>query len=168
MAVRKRRNRLPVVTVSALAGLCVGGCPRPEDGLEPNNSFETATTLIPDVLVEGRVGQGNPDVFAVASTAGQTIVFDLTNLGGEDCAAFTVTAPDATVLYDDGNITCDPFRVPQIQVPGASLQRRGEAGYVLRVPAERQGTYFLTLTERGQADNIFTFSWDYRLVAGLE
>ncbi len=162
---------LNAVSRHALVGLlaaCSGCPPVAEDTFEPNDTPETATLLSLGLPVEARAVQDNLDVFAVEAGPDQTIAFTFEHLGGDDCAAFTVTAPDSQVLYRDNNRFCGrEFTVPTV-VEGASLQSTPADGYILRVPAQLQGRYLLTVDELGQADNVFDFVWRYRLTVALE
>lgn len=157
--------------VAAIAGLLMaGGCPRPEDSLEPNDTLATATALTLGETVEGRVVQGNADVFTVASTGETMLHFELRSRGDEEeaCAAFRVTGPDTAILYDDNARSCSRGLDTPLMVPDASLQYTPGVGYDLRVPATQAGTYTLTITELGHADNIFTYSWAYELKVRAE
>jgi hypothetical protein len=149
----------------------MGGCPRAEDGLEPNNTLAMATRLSLGQAVEGRVVQGNPDVFIVAAGPGKTLRFTMDSIGEEEeaCAAFLLTAPNGAVLYDDDLSGCNRGGLGgPIAVPGATLNERPGIGYELVAPADLAGDYALTLTELGHADNIFTYSWRYRMTAQQE
>ena len=150
-----------------LLALLMSGCPgfpRPEDSLEPNDTKETATDLENGVPVNARAVQGNPDVFRFGADPGQLLIFTLDSLGEEDCAAFTVTGPDDTKLFADQHFFCGN-RVfdPPFAVEGAELNTGLGGGYVLSVPADEAGDYFLTINELGEVDNFFDFSWLYRL-----
>ena len=156
---------------TALAALTMtAGCrtTRSEDALEPNDDAQAATVLVAGQAVEGRANQGNLDVFAVDAAADQTILFRLESLGLEDCAKFTVTDPDGRTLYRDSGFTCERGPEPEVQAEGVTFTRVEGFGYELRIPAATAGTYLLTIDERGQADNIFAFSWDYRVTATVE
>lgn len=157
-----RRRPLLLFVLVTLVG---GGCPRPEDRLEPNNTAGQATPLSAGVAVAGRVVQGNPDVFSFLHAGGGSLHFALQTLEQEEerCAAFRVVAPDGQTLYDDNSITCSRGWDAATVAPGASLEYRPGTGYDLRVPAAAAGTYYLTISELGYADNVFTFSWHYRL-----
>lgn len=50
----------------------------------------------------------------------------------------------------------------------SSLEDVQGFGFRLRVPAQEQGAYYLTITELGHVDNVFTYSWRYRLTATTE
>ncbi len=148
----------------------MGGCPRPEDSLEPNDTPETATPLTLGQAVDGRVVQDNDDVFSVVSGPDQILLFTMQSLGEEEaeCAAFTVTSPTGTVLYQDENTFCGRQGSQPTQVSGATLEDVQGFGFMLRVPAQEQGAYYLTVRELGHVDNVFTYSWRYRLVATVE
>lgn len=166
----------PTLCTPALAVLLIGtlttttGCrtTRSEDALEPNDTTQTATVLTAGQAVEGRANQGNLDLFAVEAAADQTILFRLESLGLEDCAKFTVSDPAGQTLYRDSGSTCDRGPEPDVQAEGVTFTRVEGFGYELRIPAATAGTYLLTIDERGQADNIFAFSWDYRVTATVE
>ena len=163
-------RRWGVLWVVLLLPCSMGGCPRPEDSLEPNDTPETATPLTIGQAIEGRVVQGNDDVFSVVSGPGQTLLFTMESLGEEEvkCAAFAVRAPGGTVLYEDQNTYCERQGTQPVQVSGAALEEVQGFGYRLRVPAQEQGQYYLTIRELGYVDNIFTYSWQYRLTATVE
>ena len=165
-----RARWLGLSAVILLLPLLLGGCPRPEDDLEPNDTPGTATVLTVGQAVVGRVVQGNPDVFAVTAGPEEIVVFAMESLGEEeaDCAAFTVTGPDETVLYQDRNTYCGRYGTEPIVVEGAALEEVPGFGFELRVPAASQGRYVLTVVEKGQVDNIFTFSWQYSITATVE
>ena len=150
-----------------LLALSLSGCPgfpRPEDSLEPNDTKETATDLEIGVPVNARAVQGNPDVFRLAADPGELLIFTLESLGEEDCAAFTVNGPDDTELFADQHFFCgDRGFDPPFAVDGAGLNTGLDGGYVLSVPADGTGDYFLTINELGEVDNFFDFSWLYRL-----
>ena len=120
------------------------------------------------VPVDANAVQDSPDVFAFSAGPGQTIVFTLEDRGEDDCAAFTVAAPDGSALYQDTNRFCGRDFSTPITAPGASLQSPPGGGYILRIPAAMQGRYLLTVDERGQADNVIDFRWLYRLTATIE
>jgi len=155
------------VLVGLLAA-CSGCPPVREDALEPNDTPETATPLSPGLPIEARAVQDNLDVFVFEAGPDQAIVFTFEHLGNDNCAAFTVTAPDSQVLYRDNNSFCGREFTTPTAVEGAGLQSTPAGGYILRVPAREQGQYLLTIDERGEVDNVFDFFWDYRLTAALE
>jgi hypothetical protein len=92
------------------------------------------------------------------------------SLGEEEveCAVFTVGAPTGTILYRDENVFCGRQGTQPIQVSGAALEEVRGFGFRLRVPAQEQGQYYLTIRELGHVDNVFTYSWRYRLTATVE
>lgn len=143
--------------------MCMGGCPRPDDALEPNDTAETATRLTMGEPIEARVIQDNPDVFVVAAGPGQTLIFDLVSLGEEDCNSFKVVGPGGLTKYEDENHFCGRVGELPIVQPGGKLELLGEGAYRLTIHADAEGDYFLYVWERGHADNIFTYSWHYRL-----
>lgn len=154
----------------ATTGLCLGGCPRPDDLFEPNDTFATATPLEPGVPITASVAQSTTDVFAIEATAGQTVVFRIESLDFEVCPLFSATGPDGTVLYEEPLTRCrrfDPVE-PTVQVGGSSLTIIRDEAFELRVPAASDGPYFITILEGGEADNIFDFNWAYRLTATVE
>ncbi len=150
-----------------LLALFLSGCPgflRPEDSLEPNDTMEAATELEIGLPVNARAVQGNPDVFRLAANPGELLIFTLESRGEEDCAAFTVTGPGDTELFADQHSFCgDRSFDPPIAVDGAALNTGLDGAYVLSVPANETGDYFLTINELGEVDNFFDFSWLYRL-----
>ncbi len=159
------------VSLCALVGLlaaCCGCPPVPDDALEPNDTPETATPLSPGQPVEARAVQDDLDIFVVEAGPDQTLVLTFEHLGDDNCAAFTVTAPDSQVLYQDNNRFCGREFSTPTAVEGASLQSTPAGGYILRVPAGLQGEYLLTIEELGEVDNVFDFVWRYRVSAALE
>jgi len=162
-----RSNAVVVAIGIVILPLCgCPGFPRPEDGLEPNDTKETATMLEVGVPVEARAVQGDPDVFRVSAGPARLLILTLESLGEEDCAAFTVTGPDGTELFADQHHFCgDRGYEPPVAVAGADLNTETEGRHVLSVPAEVGGDYFLTINELGEVDNFFDFSWLYRLTA---
>lgn len=135
---------------------------------EPNDTPETATPLELGTTVEARAVQNNPDCFSVYGGPGQSVVFSMENLGEDDCAAFSVTGADGSILYQDTNRFCGREFSQPVVVEGATLQTIPDWGYVLRVPANVAGNYVLTVDERGQVDNVFDFRWLYRLTVTAE
>jgi len=164
------RCHLATVSLVVATGLSLGGCPRPDDLFEPNNTLETATPLTAGEPVTARATQSDSDVFAVEAAAGQTVVFRAESLDFEVCPLFTASGPDGTVLYHEPDTNCREFRPiePDVQVPGSSLTIIPEEAFELRVPAAADGPYFLTILEGGHVDNIFDYSWEYRLTATFE
>ncbi len=163
-----RMAMISLLTIAATFSL--GGCPRPDDALEPNNTIASATPLSAGVPVTARVLQSTNDVFSIEASAGQIVLFRMESVGPEVCPLFTATGPDGTVLYKEPETNCRGFGTiePEIQVAGSSLTIVQDVAFELRVSADTSGLYFITITEGGYADNIFTFSWDYRLTATLE
>ncbi|UCH50729.1 MAG: hypothetical protein JSV54_06850, partial [Chloroflexota bacterium] len=99
----------------------------------------------------------------------KTIVFSMQSLGGEDCAAFTVSGPNGEILYrDSGSFCSSKGDYPAVKAEGVEFRMVEEFGYEISVPANVAGAYYLQIYERSQADNIFPFSWDYRLTATIE
>ena len=148
--------------------LASAGC-RSNDINEPNDTYETATPIITGVEVLATVGQDNPDTFAIEAPAGKTVVFKLRTRGHEDCPEFTVMGPKETTLYQDQHGRCgDPALRAETQAKGVAVSGKKGSGYELRVPAAEAGKYFLRIQERKQADNTFSYSWDYGLTAGIE
>ncbi len=161
-------NRSNVLVFAiGLFALLLCGCPRfprMEDGFEPNDTREMATTLEVGVPITARAVQGNPDVFKFMADPGELLIFTLESLGEEDCVAFTVTGPDGTELFADQHFFCgDRGFEPPLTVNGVGLNMGMEDRYVLSVPADAGGDYFLTINELGEVDNLFDFSWLYRL-----
>lgn len=165
------RWTLPAV-LALLAGCQRCGL-RDDDPLEPNNTFDQATVLVLGQAAEGRANQNNPDVFAADAPVGHTLVFEARSRGLENCPRFSLHGPGRELLYQDADFRCHLRSEKLFQAPGVELQlldaEGGVAGrYVLRANTQREGRYFLTIVEQGEADNAFPFSWDYRLVATVE
>ena len=152
------------------SGLCLGGCPRPDDSFEPNDTLATATPLEPGVPITASVAQSTQDVFAIEASVGQTVLFRIESLEFEVCPLFSAAGPDGTILYEEPLTRCrhfDPIE-PTVQVEGSSLTIIRDEAFELRVPATSDGLYFITILEGGEADNIFDFNWSYRLTATFE
>ncbi len=146
--------------------LLTAGCPQPrDDGFEPNDSPETATVLQLNDPIQARTVQDNPDVYAVEAPAG-SLVFRLDTIEGQVCPAFTVTAPDGTILFRDTHRFCSRTGSTPDAIPGVQFGV-DDAGYTLRVPAQTAGRYVLTVRELGYADNIIDTFWEYTLTAGI-
>jgi len=152
---------------AALLLLALAACraPRPDDAFEPNDDLEHATLLALDAPVAARANQGNPDVFAVDVLAGATLVFRAESLGLEECAGFTATGPDGTVLFRVA-AGCDASREPLVRAAGVEVEHTDEL-FVLALPAVTGGLHYLTILEGAESDNLFDFSWDYRLTASV-
>ncbi len=163
-----RMGMIGLLTIAAAFSL--GGCPRPEDEFEPNDTIASATVLTAGVPVTARVLQSTNDVFSIEASAGETVLFRMESLGTEVCPLFTATGPDGTILYKEPETSCRDFRTiePEIQVDGSSLAIVRDVAFELRVPADTSGPYFITIFEGGHVDNVFTYSWDYRLTATLD
>ena len=164
-----RVGMLGLVTIAAT--FLLGGCPRLDDGLEPNDTIASATVLTAGVPLTARVLQSTNDVFSIEASAGDTVLFRMESLGSaEVCPLFTVTGPDGTILYREPVTLCRGFGTidPEIQVNGSSLTIVPGIAFELRVPADMSGPYFIAIYEGAQADNIFAFSWDYQITATLD
>ena len=159
-----------ILSAALIVGLCsCSRCPRPEDDLEPNDTFEEATPLTEGEPVEGRVVEDNLDVFSFAVDAAGTLRYTLESRAeDEHCATFVVTGPADVTLFDEDYFECPPFQRVETHASGATLTSDLAGDYVLLVPAATTGTYYLTLEELAQSDNQFAFSWDYRLVVTTE
>lgn len=164
----RRLGMICLLTIASTFSL--GGCPRPDDGFEPNDTIASATVLTAGVPVTARVLQSTNDVFSIEASAGETVLFRMESLAPEVCPLFTATGPDGTILYKEPETYCRDFRTiePEIQVDGSSLTIVRDVAFELRVPAAISGPYFITIFEGGHADNVFTYSWDYRLTATLD
>ncbi|MBU2572664.1 MAG: hypothetical protein KKH28_01120 [Elusimicrobia bacterium] len=155
-----------------IAGFCLllpsAGC-RYNDAFEPNDTYETATPVMAGVEILATVGQDNPDVFSIEAPAGKTIIFKLSHRGHEDCPEFTVQGPNETTLYQEQHGFCgDPPWMAETQAKGVLVSGKRGSGYELRIPAGEAGKYYLRIQERKQADNLFSYSWDYSLTALIE
>ncbi|MBI4801084.1 MAG: RDD family protein [Elusimicrobia bacterium] len=139
-----------------------------DDKLEPNNTPETATPLTLGKSVDGRVISGNPDYFSVEAKSGQTIVFQLINLGGtKDWARFKVLDSHTKILYEDNirPLTYNEREHPSPEIyPDVKLSEN--LGYELSVSIKLQGVYYLVIDESKFHDKpIF---WKYRLTANID
>jgi len=172
MDLPRKTGRLGLLALAMLWMGCPRLLARSDDSFEPNDDLAHASPLTAGQAVTGRANQGNADVFSLQEVpAGKRILFRLESLGLENCPAFTVTGPGDQVLYRDDSYRCSRGRdsrpQPAQSVEGAALAVV-QTGYELRVPAATAGTYFLTINEQGEADNMFPLGWDYRLTAELE
>ena len=156
---------LPALTALIMGLTACHGCPRSEDALEPNDTRETATRLQVGIPVEGRAVEHNPDVFVVTVPAGSTsLMFDLDSRSDDEpCATFRVIHPSGRALWEEDEGSC-PHGRPQ-RVGEVTLTIPREGSYRITVPIDAPGDYSLRIDEQGQADNLFSFSWDYRLTA---
>jgi len=159
-----------MVVVATGALISMGGCPRPDDAFEPNDTIATATVLTLDEALVGVASQFNNDVFSVEVSAGDALLFKVESLDHDVCPLFTLSAPDETVLYAEPSVFCRNFEevVPETQVGDASLTILPDQAFEIRVTAEQDGPYYLTIFEGSHADNLFTFSWNYQITASVE
>lgn len=150
--------------------LFISGCPRPDDGFEPNDTLATATMLELGVPITASVAQSTYDVFVVEAMAGQMILFRIESLEFEVCPLFTATGPDGAILYEEPDTRCRRFDTiePAVQVEGASLTIIQDEAFELRIPTATDGNYYITIFEGGEVDNIFDYNWSYRLTATVE
>jgi len=167
-----RKSVFFTLVILALLLVWTLGCrhfARPDDTFEPNDDMQHATKITVGQVVIARANQWNADVFVFSSEGKGTIVFSMQSLGGEDCAAFTVTGPNNVVLYQDSGSFCSSKGdYPAVIGEGVEFKKLEDSGYEINVSANRAGTYYLQIYERSQADNIFPFSWDYRLTAKVK
>lgn len=139
-----------------------------DDDLEPNDTLEQATELTEQTPVEARSHQGNPDVFKIEVGDNEVLTFDLKSLGGENCPAFTITHSNDQVLYADARASCSRVGPPKTHDSSVVFEIFRDDGYQFRIQETISGYYYLTIIEGSAADNIFSFNWDYRLVAVIE
>ena len=151
----------------ALLFLACAACraPRLDDAYEPNDDLAHATPLVLDVPLIARANQGNPDVFVVDVPAAATLVFRAESLGLEECAGFSATGPDGTVLFRVA-AGCDASHEPLVRAAGVESEHSDEL-FVLSLPVASGGLHYLTILEGAESDNLFDFSWDYRLTASV-
>ncbi len=138
---------------------------RPDDSLEPNDTLAQATELIMGVPIEARANQSNPDVFKIEVTENRTLTFELESLGLEVCPKFILTGPKGVLYADALPTSCSRIGLPDIHEEDVDFEIIERFGYLLRTKAKVAGTYYLTIIEGSHADNIFPYSWDYRLTA---
>jgi hypothetical protein len=163
-------SRIRATFLCTLLFIPVAGCPKPPDDVfEPNDTFEQATQLALETEFNARVVQDNPDVLSLtldeSGDNNRQIEFDLVTVSGEECPAFIVTAPNGSTLYQDTNHFCSRAFATPISAAGAVLTQPGDGTFSLRVPALTAGTYFLTIEEKGQVDNVFDYVWFYQVTA---
>lgn len=156
---------LAAAFAASLTG-CVG--PRPDDALEPNDDLASATPLVLGEYVDGRANQDNPDVFSVEVPAGETLYFALKDRGLEDCAGFVVQTSETDILYEDTYQSCSHTSLDVPVTNGAARTDIEGFGYEIEIASTVAGTYFLTVLEHGEADNVAPFSWDYSIRASLD
>jgi len=167
-----KKSFLCTLIILALSLVGILGCrhfARPDDTLEPNDDFEHATILTAGQAVTARANQWNADVFVFNSKGKEKIVFTIQSIGGEDCGAFTVTEPNGEILYQDSGRFCSSKGdYPAVKAEGVEFRVVEDFGYEINVQAYIAGAYHIQIYERSQVDNIFAFSWDYRLTATTE
>ena len=147
--------------------VCFGSCDgvRPDDGLEPNDTAAQATRLQIGSAIEARANQGNPDVFVFDVAASQAIVIELQSRGLENCPGFTLVGPGEEVLFADRTARCRRVGPPATQKASVDFEIFADGSYRFRSVAEMAGPHYLTVLEGGDADNVFSYSWDYRITA---
>ena len=89
-------------------------------------------------------------------------------MDSEECPKFTLTGPDGVLYADAFPTSCHRIATPDVHEEGVDFETLENFGYRLRIKAKVAGIYYLTVIEGHQADNIFPFSWDYRLTATIE
>lgn len=112
--------------------------------------------------------RGDPDVFVVEVPEGKTLEFALTSRGLEEgYADFCIYFGDEHVLLHDGSLSfhCAPSTTREA-TDIATVTENGAGGFL--VATHRAGRYFISINERGEADNQFPFSWDYTIEAKIE
>jgi len=148
------------------AGALLTGCPgpRPDDGYEPNDTFEQATRLTLASVIDARINQDDADVFVIQAEPG-LLLFLLEDRGLENCAVFRVhDAARTELLGQDPTSNCGPDGTRL--ATGVSFSANPDGGYLISVPIGATGDVYLTILEDSEADNIAPFSWDYRLTVG--
>lgn len=138
---------------------------RPDDAFEPNDTLAEATPLTVGEAVVARANQGDPDVFVVQVPADRRLHVRVESLGLEECAGFRLQGPGGELLYHlpEG---CDFGRTPKVQAGGVTGTHTKEL-LELELTPTVAGAYAFTVLEGAQADNLFDFSWDYRLTVDL-
>ncbi len=160
-------NQLFLVLIFSL--ILLSSCNRrPDDALEPNDTPAQATAITVGVSIEARANQSNPDVFKIDVAENQTLTFELESLGLEECPKFILTGPNGVLYADALPTSCHRMVSPDIHEEDVDFEVIERFGYRLRTKAKVAGIYYLTIIEGSQADNIFPFSWDYRLKAIVE
>jgi len=157
--------RTLALRLAALALPAVAACPgaRPDDDLEPNDSFEQATRLTLGSPVEARANQDDPDVFVVTAGGG-LLGFYLDDRGLENCPVFQVhDAARVELVGQDPTHNCGPDGTRL--AGGATFAAGADGGYLISVPVAATADVYLTILEDSEADNLAPFSWDYRLTA---
>jgi len=140
---------------------------RPDDALEPNDTLEDATEITIGIPIEARANQGNSDVFKIEVDADEILSIDLVSLGKENCPGFTLIDPSAQVLFKDASARCRRIGQPEIHDAAVEFQINGE-DYFFQTETTVSGYYYFTITEGRDADNILSYSWDYRLTVTVE
>ncbi len=160
------RHRAVLIAAVVLA-LLASGCLRPDDLLEPNNNVALATALQVGQIVEARANQGDPDVYKIAARRGQSLHFKLQSRGLEECPGFRLEDPRNQVLFKtQARCRRVGHQAPE-KAAGVTWQTGADFGYRLSTTAEIDGFYYLIILEGSDADNLFPYSWDYRLVVDV-
>ena len=142
--------------------------PAPNDALEPNNSLAEATILEFDTPLKARSVQGDPDVFLVSLEASSTVIFKVATVADDNKGRLSFTVTDADgFLFEGRPENCRVARSSENAGVTLSPEAVANACY-LRLSVSKAGTYYLTLIDRGEADNIFPTHWDYQVEAELE
>jgi len=163
-------NRLRLTWAFLISLFFCTGCrdPLPDDNLEPNDTLEQATELTRQTPVEARSHQDNPDVFKIEVGDDEVLTFDLESLDGENCPGFTITHSNDQVLYADAGARCRRVGPPKTHDSSVEFEILRDYGYQFRIPMTIPGYYYLTIIEGSNADNMFRYHWDYRLVVMVE
>ncbi len=74
---KRKRGRRALWSALALTGVLVVTCVRIDDGIEPNNDFETATLLDTNNWLEMMVTEDDRDVFMVQAEPGECVSFSI-------------------------------------------------------------------------------------------
>lgn len=152
-----------------LAIILLVSCNPKDDALEPNDDFSQATSLDSEKALKAIVLQNNSDVFSIEAQAGQKIVFTISAEEGKSPynVDFSIHDPHGNSLQG-----FDCYRVENCQLQGDNIKiTRSQDGAVLAFELAQQvnlsGSYYLTIRQHPDADNMFAYYWKYRLSAAL-
>jgi len=138
-----------------------------DDALEPNDTIEDATEITAGIPIDARANQGNSDVFKFEVDAEEILSIDVVSRGKDNCPGFSLIDSNELVLFKDARARCLRIGQPDIHDPTVEFQINDE-DYFFQTKTTTSGYYYFTITEGRDADNIFPYSWDYRLTVTLE
>lgn len=160
MKPRVYRHLASSILASVLIGCIPSWYERSDDQLEPNNSFSQATQLTAGAIYHARANQGDADFFRIDITDMIPLNVKISDRGLEHCPTLSVYSADRTLLHRS-KVSCSGAKIEdEITRTGITLKRVGN-DYQLTIVPTSSDTYYLSIVEGGQADNVLPFSWDY-------